>query len=250
MITDPWFYAAAIPAVVLTGISKGGFAGGFGTLSVPLMALTIGPAQAAGILLPILIAMDMVGLYAYRGIYDWPNVRALVPGAALGIGFGALTFGLISDNVIRLVLGIIAIAFAVYSLWPRTAALQAPIKGWLSGPVWGGVAGFTSFVAHAGGPPFQIHMLPQRLDKTLFVGTSVIVFTLINLMKLPPYFMLGQLSGGNLATSAVLLPLAVVGVLLGVWLHKLVPERPFYFICYGLLLPVGAKLIYDGLFAG
>ena len=257
MIDDPWFYAFAVPAVLLTGISKGGFAGGFGLLAVPLMALAISPVQAAGIMLPILIAMDAIGVFAYRRRFDLPNLRALVPGAAVGILIGTLTFGMVSDDAVRIVVGSIALVFAVFSLWPRSpvpavkdvpaeAASGRSLTTNLGGPVWGTVAGFTSFVAHAGGPPFQVHVLPQRLDKTDYVGTSVMFFALINLIKLPPYALLGQLQPGNLLVALALLPLAPIGMGLGIWLHKLVPERPFYIVCYVSVFLIGLKLFWDG----
>jgi hypothetical protein len=251
MITAPWFYAAAVPAVLLTGISKGGFAGGLGLMAVPIMALAISPVQAAGIMLPILIAMDAIGVWAYRRNFDADNLKAMVPGAVLGITLGALTFGFVAESAVRLIVGVIAIVFAAVSLWPKQSqALSAPQRrGAASGAFWGTVAGFTSFISHAGGPPFQVHMLPQRLDKTRLVGTSVMFFALVNLIKLPPYALLGQLAPANLSTSLALLPLAPLGMGAGIWLHRLVPERPFYIACYVMILIVGVKLVWDGLAA-
>lgn len=249
MITSPWFYAAAVPAVLLVGVSKGGFAGGLGLMAVPIMALLISPVQAAGIMLPILVAMDAIGIWAYRRTFDVGNLKSLAPGAVVGITVGALTFGFVSEAAVRLIVGTIAIVFSAVSLRPGNArsVSQPARRGAASGVFWGTVAGFTSFIAHAGGPPFQVHTLPQRLDKTVFVGTSVMFFALVNFVKLLPYALLGQLAPGNLTTSLALLPLAPFGMGAGIWLHKRVPERPFYIACYAMVLIIGIKLAWDGL---
>lgn len=246
MITDPWFYAVAIPAVLIVGVSKGGFAGGLGLLGVPLMALVISPLQAAGIMLPILIAMDMIGVWAYRKSFHRQNLMILVPGAAIGILIGALTASLVTDAFVRLLVGGLAIAFALdYWIGRRGAQAPQPVNR-IKGGLWGAVGGFTSFVAHAGGPPLQVYMLPQKLDKRLYVGTSVMFFTAVNLIKLPPYALLGQLDAGNLTTSAMLLPIAPLGILAGIRLLHVIPEKPFYRIAYVLLFLVGGKLAWDG----
>jgi uncharacterized protein len=247
MITDPWFYALAIPALLATGISKGGFAGGIGLIAVPLMALTISPVQAAGIMLPILIAMDMIGVWAWRKSIDKRNLLYLLPGAALGIGIGALTAGFVEDDHVRLLVGTIAILFVGNHFFGL--ANEGPAHGpdKIRGTLWGALGGFTSFVAHAGSPPYQIYMLPQKPDKSIYVGTSVMFFTIINLIKLPAYGILGQLAPGNLMTAMVLLPLAPLGMVLGIKLHHKIPEGPFFKVTYALIFFVGLKLIYDGL---
>lgn len=249
MITDPWFYAAAVPAVLIVGLSKGGFAGGLGILGVPMMALVISPLQAAGILLPILIVMDMIGVWAYRRSFDRRNLAILIPGAATGVLIAALTASLVTDAFVRLLVGGIAIAFALDHWIGRRALQAAKTANGVKGGVWGAVGGFTSFVAHAGGPPFQVYMLPQKLDKRVYVGTSVMFFTALNLIKLPPYAALGQLDAGNLATAAALLPVAPVGMLLGIRMLHVIPEKPFYRIAYVLVFLVGLKLAWDGVWA-
>lgn len=246
MPDDPWFYAAAVPAVLITGISKGGFAGGLGVVAVPLMALAIPPLEAAGILLPILMVMDLIGLWGYRRDFDMRNLRLLLPGALAGVVLGALTAQIVRDHQIRLLVGLIAVLFVLYRwLGPVAAAPRRPSR--IGAAFWGAMAGFTSFVAHAGGPPFQVHMLPQRLDQRVYVATSVVFFWAVNLMKLAPYAWLGQLDTGNLATALVLMPLAPVGMLAGMWLLPRIRPALFYRICYVLVLIVGAKLIWDGI---
>lgn len=246
MITDPWFYAAAVPAVLIVGLSKGGFAGGLGILGVPLMALTVSPLQAAGIMLPILCAMDLIGIWAYRRSFDRTNLLILLPGAAFGIFLGWLTADYADEAFVLILVGGIAVAFALDHWIGRRESQSPRPRNRTKGSLWGAVGGFTSFVAHAGGPPFQVYMLPQKLDKRLYVGTSVFFFWLVNLMKLPPYAALGQLKFGNLETALVLLPLAPIGMLLGFRLLHIIPEKPFYRIAYVLVFLVGCKLLWDG----
>ena len=249
MITDPWFYAAAIPAVLLVGMSKGGFGGGLGTLAVPLIALVISPVQAAGIMLPILCLMDLFSLWAYRGRWIWPELYVLVPASLAGIGLGTLLFDALSPAVIRLLVGIVAVAFTAHYLlsWRRGTHADLPDYPRPAGIAAGAVAGFTSFIAHAGGPPVSMYLLRRPLDRTDFVATTVLFFTVVNYTKLVPYAWLGQLAPGNLATSLVLAPLAPVGVLTGVYLHKRVSDRIFFGMVYVLLGAVGLKLVWDGL---
>ena len=246
MITDPWFYTAAVPAVLLVGLSKGGFAGGLGILGVPMMALVISPLQAAGILLPILIVMDMVGVMAYRKNFHVRNLAIMVPAAAFGILVAAMTASYVTDSFVRLLIGTIAVAFALDHWIGRRASADPKSVSQLKGSAWGAVGGFTSFVAHAGGPPFQIYMLPQKLDKRLYVGTSVMFFTAVNLIKVPPYALLGQFEITNLSTSLVLMPLAPLGMWMGIRALNLIPEGPFYRFAYAALFLVGAKLLWDG----
>jgi len=245
MITDPLFYAAAIPAVILVGLSKGGFGGAMAMLGVPIMALTISPLAAAAILLPILVAMDAVGLVAYRRKFDPALLKLMMPAATLGIAIGYFTANLVNDAVVRLLVGLMAVVFAL-EYWLRssgnTSARPSAARGWF----WGTLTGFTSFVSHSGGPPFQIYTMPLRLEKLLFVGTSVVLFAYINAVKLVPYFLLGQFNTANLTTSAVLLPLAPVSTLAGVWLVKRVPQEAFYSVLYVLIFIVGIKLTWDG----
>ncbi len=253
MLTDPWFYAAALPAILITGISKGGFAGGLGIVAVPLVSLAVPPLQAIGILLPILIVMDGVGLWAYRGKWDAGSVAILLPASLAGVGLGWLLADYLSENLIRLLVGLIALAFAVdYWLGRRSgasAAAERPARpqDWRKGGFWGAVAGLTSFVAHAGAPPAQVYMLPRRLDKTIYVGTMVVVFASINAAKVVPYGSLGLLDRTNLATAAVLLPLAPLGMYLGIWLHSRVNQALFYRLCYTLVVIAGLHLIATGL---
>jgi len=243
------FYPVAIVAILLTGMVKGGFGTGAGGLAVPLMSIYIAPPEAAGIMLPILCAMDLFSVHAYRGRWSREHLRALLPGALVGIGIGALAFGALPINAIRLLIGLIAVTFTLNSWFRWTARLTARMAkpGRAAGAFWGAASGFTSTLAHAGGPPFAVYMLPQRIDKTALVATSAVFFLVVNYVKLVPYALLGQLNAANLTTALIFAPLAPVGIWLGVWLHKRASEAAFYRVSYTLLFVTGLKLIWDAL---
>ena len=248
MLSDPWFFAVAIPAVILFGISKSGFGGAFGAISVPIMALAISPVQAAAILLPILCLMDLLGLWAYRGKWVRSELRILLPAALLGIGIGTALFEYMNADVIRLIIGAIALVFAIHywtqNTGPRREQTEALPTA--TGIVSAGLAGFTSFVAHAGGPPLSMYLLRRSLDKTEFVATTVVFFAVVNYTKLLPYAWLGQLSTDNLTASLLLAPFAPVGIVTGMWLHKRISERLFFRAACVFLFAVALKLIGDG----
>lgn len=249
MITDPWFYVAAIPAVLLFGISKGGFGGGLGVVAVPLMALVISPVQAAAILLPILCVMDLVALWKFRGKWLWPELKVLLPASLLGILIGTLLFEYMSASVVRLIVGVVAIWFTLH-YWinkQRSKNTELAIYPRSYGLLGGSVAGFTSFIAHSGGAPISMYLLRRPLDRTDFAATSIVFFAVVNYVKLIPYAWLDQFDTDNLATSAALVILAPVGVLIGAWLHKRVSDRIFFAFVYVLLFIVGLKLVYDGI---
>ena len=246
MIADPWFWALALPAVALTGISKGALGGG-ASIAVPLMALAIPPAQAAAIMLPALCLMDLAGIRAYLGKWDARVMRIIVPAGLAGCVVGALTFRHLSEHWIRILLGSIALGFLAWSYYPkkRLARTPPPAAGWF----WGTLSGFTSFVTHAGGPPILVYLLPLRLEKAAFVATSLVFFTALNYAKIVPYLWLGLFDTRVLATAAVLAPLGVGGIYAGLWLQRRIDARAFYRTLHALLLVAGAKLLYDGLSA-
>lgn len=248
MIADPWFYAAAVPAILLMGISKGGFGSGAGLFATPLMALTVPIPQAAAILLPILLVMDAAGLWAYRGRFSRENMRLILAGGVIGVALGALTFRYFSDAWIRIVLGAMAVGFVLQRYVLRAGAKPAP-RSTGKGLFWSAFSGLTSTIAHAGGPPLSIYLLPQRLDKAVLVGTTVIFFAVINFVKLAPYAWLGLFDARNLSTSLALAPLAPVGIWIGVALMNRLSEALFYRICYALLAVVGARLLWEGIAA-
>ncbi|WVM88202.1 sulfite exporter TauE/SafE family protein [Halopseudomonas pachastrellae] len=240
MITDPFFYLCAIPAVLLYGIAKGGFGGNIAIVSVPLMALVVAPQQAAAILLPILCLMDLVALRTFRGRWDRTNLRIILPAAIVGVLIGALTFRLMNEQHIRLLIGVIAVSFVLNGGGVAISSRRVrPMPG--AGASGGVLSGFTSFGIHAGGPPINVYMLPQRLEKTLLMGTLAVFFTLVNWVKVPAYLYLGQFSSENLLTSLVLMPLAPSRVRCGYWLLQRSNEKLIYQLCYVFLLLTGGK---------
>jgi uncharacterized membrane protein YfcA len=245
MISDPIFYLVAIPAVIFVGFSKGGFGGALGGTAVPLMAIAISPTQAASILLPILCLADLFGLRMYFGKWHAASLKVLIPGAVAGVALGALTFGLLNEDAIRLLIGIISVLF-VAAKWMMSSHAQSPEKpSLLKGSLLSTTSGYTSFVAHAGGPPIMMYLLPQRLDKTAYIATTNIFFLLTNAIKLAPYAWLGQFSSANLIASATLAPLVPLGVWCGYWLQEKVSQKLFYNIAQACLLLTGLQLIYQ-----
>lgn len=248
MISDLSFYMLAVPVVILVGMSKGGFGGGLGTLAVPLLSLAIDPRLAAAILLPILCGMDAVSLWSFRGTWDKQNLKILMPGAMLGTIAGAMTYTITNADFVRMLVGLLSIYFVGHYLWGKhfLEAMKQQPASHIRGGFWGSIAGYVSYIAHAGGPPVAIYLLPQHLPKTTLVGTTVLFFSIINFIKLIPYAWLGQINTESFVTSLVLLPLAPLGVQLGVYLHNKVSDRTFYVVSYGLLLLAGVKLVWEG----
>ncbi len=246
-LADPLVYATAIPAIIMAGMSKGGLGGGAGVLSIPLMSLAMSPLDAAAIMLPLLCLMDVQGLWAYRRDWDRSLMKVLLPAGCLGVAIGGLAAGRLSVAAIEIIIGGIAVVFTLNHWFGRApaavAARPSAAKGWF----WSTIGGFTSYLAHSGGPPLQVYLLPLRLDKTVYVGTTVVYFAVINFAKFPPYVATGQLNLANAATSAVLMPVAAFGMWLGLSLHRRISPFWFYRVAYGLTFVAGAKLLWDGL---
>lgn len=242
--TDPIFIAAALIAVLFLGLGKGGFSG-VGMVATPLLALTIPPVQAAAILLPILLLQDLISVWAYRFKWDNWNLKVLLPGSVLGVAGGWAFAAQVSDSHLRVALGAISLYF-VLSAWIGRANKTARRPGILSGLVWGAGCGFTSTISHAGAPPFYMHVLPQRLDRITFAATSAIFFALVNVMKLAPFFSLGQFSIDNLFISALLAPIAIATNFLGIWLVRVTPNEVFYRIVYVIVFAIGLELMRNG----
>ncbi len=249
LITDPYFYIVAIPAVLLYGMGKGGLGPGAGAVVVPLLSLVISPVQAAAIMLPILCVMDIFAVRTFRRNYDREQLKILVPAALVGVVGGVVTMNLLPVKLLKLMIGFIAIAFFFNSLYKRSEATGRKPKRW-QGYFWGALSGFTSAQIHAGGPPVTVYMLPQKLDKTVLIGTMAVFFTIVNYVKLVPYTLLGLFDTTNLLTSLVLVPLAPVGVRCGYLLMQRISQPSIYRFLYIMLLVSGLKLCYDGLLGG
>jgi uncharacterized membrane protein YfcA len=244
VITDPYFYLVSVPAVLLLGISKSGFGAGFGSLAVPLMALAVTVPQAAAILMPVLLLMDLLGITALRKDFDRALLKFLLPFGLLGTLIGALLFKLLAAHIVAGIVGVFTLLFLAQRLLFPPSAGSAPPPRWLGG-VLTTASGFTSFIAHAGGPPIAAYVLPLHLKPLVFAATLSWFFFFINLSKWLPYAWLGLLDWRNLATSIVLLPLAPVGVWVGVRMARRIDPKLFYRLIYLGLLLTGTKLVWD-----
>ncbi len=249
MIWEPHVLALAIPAVLIAGVSKGGFGSGASFAGATLLALVLEPAVALGIMLPLLMVIDLTTLRPFWGKWSWRDAQLLVIGSVPGIALGALLLGWANDDVLRILIGTVALLFVAYQL--------AAGRGWIPrrtepfsngvGLAAGAVSGFTSFVSHAGGPPVAIYLLAQGIKKTAYQATTVLVFWIINLLKFGPYLALGAFGGGTWHAVLVLTPFAILGAWIGIKAHHMVPEGPFFRLAYILLTATGAKLIWDAL---
>jgi len=246
---DYLFWTLAVFTVAIVALSKSGLLGSLGMVGVPLLSLGMPAREAAGMLLPLLIVMDMIGLLAFRREFDTRNVKILLVGGLLGTLIGWALWSVITDAEVLLIVGVLTLLFVLDAMvpWRRNlmpASSTGPSVPW--GVFWGGLAGVTSFISHTGGPPAQVYLLPQRLPPNIYSGTTVVFFAAVNLSKLIPYYFLGQLSVSNLETAAWLTPAAVAFMLLGVFLVRRVSAKIFYQIAYVLVFFVALKLIYDG----
>lgn len=244
MIIDPLFYAMAIPSVVLIGLSKGGLTG-IGALAVPLMAIVASPLQAAAVLMPILLILDLVAVWTYRKTFDKITLAITVPASVIGIVIGAILVSQVNPNWVRIIIGFIAISFTI-SYWSTKKETKPRDHSILRGTIWGSITGFTSFVTLTGAPPYQMYLLPLRLDQRKYAGTFMIFFWINNILKIVPFMMLGQMNKSTLTTSAILFPISLVFTFIGIWVVKKLPTKIFYEIIYILLFLVSIKLIYDG----
>lgn len=245
MILDPWFFAAAVPAVFLMGLSKSGFGSGFGSLAVPIMALSVPVPQAAAIFMPLLLVMDLMGIAAFRRDLDRRLLRFLLPFGLLGIVIGAFLFRWVSAQWVAGVVGVLTLLFLAQQVLFPPHQTRQNLPRWLGGGLIV-ASGFTSFVAHAGGPPYAAYMLGQRLSPVVYTATSAYFFFIINLSKWVPYAYLGLFDASNLSTSLLLIPVAFLGVGLGVRLARRIRLALFYRLVHLGMLLTGCKLIWDG----
>jgi uncharacterized protein len=247
IITDPIFYLLAVPAVIALGLSKGGFAG-VGQMATPMLALVMPPLEAAAIMLPIMIVQDANAVWVYRKDWSGRIAAIVIPGALIGVTAGGLLAAYISDNAVRVFIGVFTIAFVLYSF---VRMLQVPREakkpGVAAGVIWGALSGFTSTICQAGGPPYQMYVLGLRLPKMTYVGTTAVVFAAINWMKVVPYFALGQFSTKGLGTTLALMPLAIAANLFGFWLVRVTPQALFYKITLVIMAAISIELTREGL---
>ena len=239
------FYLIAALIVFLTGISKAGFGAGVEMMAVPVMALFISPVIAAGIMLPILLSIDAANLWRYRADWQRPMVFVLLPAAVVGIAIGTMTFQFLSQDWIRFGLGVLTLSFVVHRLLLPSGSAGSRFSRPIT-VILATLGGFTSFVAHAGGPPLKMILLSHNLPNRQFVATNSYLFAAVNVLKILPYVWLGQFSVQNMSTCLSLAPFVLLGVPIGFWLNGVVTQVWFNRIIIGALVLAGAKLVWDG----
>jgi uncharacterized membrane protein YfcA len=248
LLADPQTLALALLAVAILGLAKGGFAG-LGVLATPVLALSLPPVTAAALLLPVLIAQDVVSVWSYRHSWDRWIVGWMLPGAAVGIAIATVLAAAVPEERLLFVLGLITLIFGLYRLWIErggriVAASNSP--GWV-GTLFGAAVGFTSQIAHAGGPPFQMWVTPRRLPHQVYAGTGAVTFAAVNWMKVPSYLALGSFNPDLLQAAALLMPPAIIATLAGVWLVRRLDAARYYAIIYLLMIALGLRLVWQGL---
>ena len=243
------FFLTVIPAVILFGVAKSGLGGSVSLISIPLMTFVMPLNQALAILLPILIFSDFISAYKFRKEFDLNTLKLMVPFAAIGAIIGASTFSYFSESYLKFILGVMGFVFAFHYFFLKKDADKPVAANYFKGAICSSVAGFTSFCAHSGGTPTSIYLLPLRLKKEIYVGTRIIFFTCINLVKLPFYLYLSMVNTSSFTQSLILLPLSVFGIFVGYKLLKIIEESLFYNAIYILILVASTKLIIDFFYA-
>ncbi|WP_237067094.1 sulfite exporter TauE/SafE family protein [Microbulbifer guangxiensis] len=242
LIGSPLFWLLAIAGVVLTGISKSGFAGGAGVVAVPLLALIVPVPTAVFLMLPLLLVMDVRTIQYYRRHASWQELRSILPAAVFGIAAGGLLLGTLSDTLMKLLLGLVSIVFA---LWQRLAPWLGGMRG--AGWLWGGLSGLSSTLLHAGGPPVNIYLIARQLPKLTWLATAGIFFGAMNAIKVVPYWLSAQWPLWLLWLSLALVPVALLGTWLGKAIQGHIVDRQFMLCCRFLLLASGLLLLVQAL---
>ena len=239
------FFLCVVPAIILYGIAKSGLGGSMTLISIPLMTIVMPLGQALAIVLPILILSDAVAVYRFRKNFDAETLKLLVPSAAIGIFIASITFMFFSESLLKFIIGLMGFLFAGHYFLFKTKFLTPVKKSFLKGGICSVISGFTSFCVHAGGTPLSVYLLPLRMKKEIYVGTRVIFFSCINLIKFPFYINLSIVTIESIKQSLLLFPLAILGISIGYQILKIIEETLFYNIIYILILFSSAKLILD-----
>jgi len=239
------FFICVVPAIIIFGIAKSGLGGSIALISIPLMTVVMPLGQALAVILPILILSDFIAVYRFRKEFDFDTLKLIVPFSAIGILIGSITFSYFSEDLLIFIIGLMGFLFSShYFLFKKNKTIPTK-KSFLKGSICSTVAGFTSFCVHAGGTPTSIYLLPLRMQKEIYVGTRVVFFTLVNLIKFPFYINLSMITFESFKQSILLFPLSIVGILIGYQILKYVEESIFYNIIYIIILITSSKLLYS-----
>ena len=239
------FFITVVPAIILFGIAKSGLGGSIALISIPLMTLSMSLTEALAIILPILIFSDFIAMYRFRKDYDIDTLKLIVPSAAVGIVIGSFTFSYFSEDLLKFIVALMGFLFSAHYFLFKKNKIIPKKKNFLKGSIFTTIAGFTSFCVHAGGTPTSIYLLPLRMKKEIYVGTRVIFFTFVNLIKLPLYIQLSMMNVKTIISSIILFPLSILGIYIGFKLLKIIEETLFYNIIYCLIFLTSTKLMYD-----
>jgi uncharacterized membrane protein YfcA len=243
------FYLVGLPTVFLIAMSKGAFGGGLAILGVPLLSLVMSPIDAAIVVAPLVSFMDVFAIGSF-GPRTWSkrDLGWIMPALVVGIGIGYFFFTRVNPHVVAICIALVTLIFTAYwfTFGRRVKPSRMPLSPALAS-LAGVASGFTTFVAHAGGPPVNMYLLKRGLDKTVYTGTNLAIFMLGNAIKLVPYGVLIYDKPWTLLAAAVLAPAAPIGVWAGIYLHRRLEQRRLYFWCYLLLTAAAAKLLFDAL---
>jgi len=248
MEIDLLFFICVVPAIIIFGIAKSGLGGSIALISIPLMTVVMPLGQALAVILPILILSDFIAVYRFRKEFDLDTLKLIVPFSAIGIFVGSVTFSYFSEDLLKFIIGLMGFLFsAQYFLFKKNKNIPTK-RSFTKGSICSTFAGFTSFCVHAGGTPTSIYLLPLRMKKEIYVGTRVIFFTFVNLIKFPFYISLSMITHDSLKQSMMLFPLSVIGILVGYQILKYIEENIFYNIIYILILISSSRLLYSYIF--
>lgn len=247
MYDDLTFWIIAIFAAITVGLGKGGLPV-VASLAVPSLSLFMSPIKAAGLLLPVYIISDIFALFFYRKDFDLKILKISILGMTIGVFIGWTTANIVIEWVITIIIGLMGVIFALTQIFQNTKLKKKQTEiNQTKGIFWCSIAGFTSFISHNGGPPWQIFVLPIGLKKVVYVGSSVIAFSYVNAIKVVPYYFLGQLNFESIKIALFLLIPASIAVYLGYKVVIIIPEKFFFILVSWALLLISFKLIYDGL---
>lgn len=244
---DPLTLLIVLAAVFVISFMKGAFGGGFAIVGIPLLALVMDPIKAGAMLAPLFVAMDLFALrYWSPSTWSKPDLKVLVPSLILGIALGTWLLGVLDRHAVAILIGIVTLVFAArwYIGGGKVAQRQRSLAG---ASVAGTVSGITTMVAHSGGPPLAMYLLPLGLPKNIYAGTTSLFFTAGNFIKLVPWIWLGSIAGTPWILMLLVIPVVPVGVWAGWNLHEKLDQKVLYRVLYALLVVVSAKLIWGGI---
>ena len=249
----PWVYYLCVgTAVLIIGISKAGFGGGTGIVAIPVMAAVMDADHMLGVMLPVLIAADVLSNLHYLREYEWRFLRPLLGGAVAGVILGSIGFFLFQradperfQQGLKILIGAICLIFVAMQAYGLTGRKVPTLPSHPASSVGvGALAGFVSSISHSAGPVVTLYLLQEKLEKRKLVGTLLLFFLIVNVSKVPTYAWLETINLSTLRDSIWFIPLIPIGTLAGAWMNKRVPEKPFAVILYAAAALTAGYMIY------